>query len=141
MGELTSIPTNSRELKRLTSAVSRDLKRVPVLERQLAEAEELVATLKSELRQERRAALAADRVARDLEKALRGVLTIQHGKRTDRRLARAQRVAQRGLDQLDRRQETRRSGDGAVSTSSGGTQRSTQRRRSAPRRASERAAG
>jgi hypothetical protein len=133
MGELTSIPTNSRELKRLTSAVSRDLKRVPVLERQLAEAEELVASLKSELRQERRAALAADRMARDLEKALRGVLTIQHGKRTDRRLARAQRVAQRGLDQLDRRQETRRSLD-AASGGQGG-QRAA-RRRSTTRRAS-----
>jgi hypothetical protein len=138
MGELTSIPSNSRELKRLTSAVSRDLKRVPVLERQLAEAEELVATLKSELRQERRAALAADRVARDLEKALRGVLTIQHGKRTDRRLARAQRVAKRGLDQLDRRQEVRRSGDSTVS----GAQRSAPRsRRSSPRGEGERTAG
>lgn len=137
MGELTSIPTNSRELKRLTSAVSRDLKRVPVLERQLAEAEELVAALKSELRQERRAALAADRMARDLEKALRSVVTIQHGKRTDRRLARAQRVAQRGLDQLDRRQETRRSLDGAAGGGQGGQggQRAP-RRRATTRRAS-----
>jgi hypothetical protein len=141
MGELTSIPTNSRELKRLTSAVSRDLKRVPVLERQLAEAEELVAALKSELRQERRAALAADRMARDLEKALRGVLTIQHGKRTDRRLARAQRVAQRGLDQMDRRQETRRAPDGTAGRGEGGVQRAAPRRRSTTRRAGERAAG
>lgn len=141
MGELTSIPTNSRELKRLTSAVSRDLKRVPVLERQLAEAEELVAALKDELRQERRAALAADRMARDLEKALRAVLTIQHGKRTDRRLARAQRVAQRGLDQLDRRQETRRASDGTAGRGEGGAQRAAPRRRSTTRRAGERAAG
>lgn len=141
MGELTSIRTNSRELKRLTSAVTRDLKRVPVLERQLAEAEELVATLRSELRQERRAALAADRTARDLEKALRGVLTIQHGKRTDRRLARAQRVAQRGLDQLDRRQETRRAPDGVAGGGQGGGQRAASRRRSTTRQADERAAG
>jgi chromosome segregation ATPase len=137
MGELSSIPTNSRELKRLTSAVSRDLKRVPVLERQLAEAEELVATLKGELRQERRAALAADRVARDLEKALRGVLTIQHGKRTDRRLARAQRVAKRGLDQLDRRQEARRAPDGTGGAAAG----APRTRRASPRKNSERAAG
>ena len=90
------------QLKSLLRTLARDTTRTELIERRYIETEEAAETLRKELRELRRTSQQADRRLAVLEEALRQIAALEHGKRTDRRLARAQRVAARALAQADK---------------------------------------
>jgi hypothetical protein len=90
------------ELKSLLRTLARDTTRVELMQRRLAETDQTAETLRKQLRDQQRAAQLVERRLAVLEDALRQITALEHGKRTDRRLARAQRLAQRGLAQAER---------------------------------------
>jgi hypothetical protein len=95
--ELTDAARNPRELKRLVGALQRASRRLPTLEEELTASRQAATTLQVQVREQQRALGHAVKVITDIEQALGAILGIEHGKRTDRRLARAQRAAQRAL--------------------------------------------
>ena len=97
------------QLKSLLRTLARDTTRTELTERRLADALLAAATLRRQLREQQRASQQVERSLAVLEQALRQIATLEHGKRTDRRLARAQRVANRALAQADRTRATRAS--------------------------------
>jgi hypothetical protein len=90
------------ELKSLLRTLARDTTRVELMQRRLAETDQTAETLRKQLRDQQRAAQLVERRLAVLEDTLRQITALEHGKRTDRRLARAQRLAQRGLAQAER---------------------------------------
>lgn len=90
------------ELKSLLRTLARDTTRVEQIERRLAETEQTAETLKKQLRDQQRTMQQTERRLAILEDALRQISALEHGKRTDRRLARAQRMAGRALAQAER---------------------------------------
>jgi hypothetical protein len=90
------------QLKSLLRTLARDTTRTELMERRCAETEQAADALRKELRELRRTSQQADRGLAVLEEALRQIATLEHGKRTDRRLARAQRIAARALAQADK---------------------------------------
>lgn len=92
----------SRELKRIVFALQRQSQRVPKLEEELSAGREATATLSARARDLQRELAATSRLVRDLERTLGAIIAIEHGKRVDRRLARAQRLAERALAQVNR---------------------------------------
>ena len=110
MAELNAT-RNPRELKRLVAALQRQSQRLPTLEQELTANREAASALQGQVKQQQRTLTGSTRLIGELEKTLRAILAIEHGKRTDRRLARAQRVAQRGLTQVERWHETQPAGE------------------------------
>jgi septal ring factor EnvC (AmiA/AmiB activator) len=106
MAELTNAARNPRELKRLVGALQRVSRRLPTLEEELASTRESAAALQNQVREQQRALVNAVRLISEMQQALGAITGLEHGKRTDRRLARAQRVAQRALTQVERWHET-----------------------------------
>src|SRR5437879_11999262 len=98
------------QLKSLLRTLARDTTRTELTERRLAESLLVAATLRKQLREQQRASQQVERSLQVLEQALRQISTLEHGKRTDRRLARAQRIASRALAQADRARAPRASG-------------------------------
>lgn len=92
----------SRDLKRIVLALQRQSQRVPKLERELSAGREMTATLNARSRDLQRELTSTSRLIRDMERALTAIVAIEHGKRVDRRLARAQRLAERALTQVSR---------------------------------------
>ena len=90
------------ELRSLLRTLARDTSRTEQTERRLVEAEQAAGTLRKQLRDQQRAAQQADRSLAVLEQALRQIAGLEHGKRTDRRLARAQRIANQALKRADK---------------------------------------
>jgi predicted nucleic acid-binding Zn-ribbon protein len=102
MGELTEITRNPRELKRLVGALQRASRRLPTLEGELASSREAAVTLQSQVHEQQRVLVHARKLIGEVEQILGRILGIEHGKRTDRRLARAQKMAQRALSNVQR---------------------------------------
>lgn len=90
------------ELKSLLRTLARDTTRVEQIERRLVETDQAAETLKKQLRDQQRTVQQTERRLAILEEALRQISALEHGKRTDRRLARAQRMAGRALAQAER---------------------------------------
>jgi predicted nucleic acid-binding Zn-ribbon protein len=98
MGELRDAARNPRELRRLVGVLQRAVRRLPTLEGELTSSRQTAATLQTQVREQQRALVTALRLISELEQTLGAILGIRHGKRTDRRLARAQRTAQKALN-------------------------------------------
>jgi septal ring factor EnvC (AmiA/AmiB activator) len=92
----------SRDLKRIVLALQRQSQRVPKLERELSAGREMTATLNARSRDLQRELSSTSKLIREMERALSAIVAIEHGKRVDRRLARAQRLAERALTQVSR---------------------------------------
>jgi hypothetical protein len=90
------------QLKSLLRTLARDTTRTELTERRLAEAERAAGELRKALKDQQRASQQAERSLAVLEEALRQITGLEHGKRTDRRLARAQRIASRALARADK---------------------------------------
>jgi septal ring factor EnvC (AmiA/AmiB activator) len=102
MVQSTDTARTSRELKRIVLALRRQSQQVPKLERELSAGREATANLHARARDLQRELTATSRLVRDLERILAAIIAIEHGKRIDRRLARAQRLAERALTQVQR---------------------------------------
>jgi hypothetical protein len=100
------------QLKSLLRTLARDTSRIGLTERRLSETEQAAVTLRKQLREQHRASQQVERSVSVLEQALRQIAALEHGKRTDRRLARAQRIASRALAQADKVRTPRSSGRG-----------------------------
>ena len=85
------------QLRSLLRTLARDTTRTELMERRFVESEEAAGALRRQLREQQRASQQAERSLVVLEQALRQIAALEHGKRTDRRLARAQRIATRAL--------------------------------------------
>ena len=92
----------SNQLKSLLRTLARDTTRTELTERRLAEAEQATGTLRKQLREQQRTSQQVERSLAVVQQALLQIAALEHGKRTDRRLARAQRIASRALAQADR---------------------------------------
>lgn len=132
MADLKDASRNPRELKRLVAALQRQSQRLPTLEQQATANREAASALQAQVKQQQRTLTGSTRLIGETEKALRAILAIEHGKRTDRRLARAQRLAQRALTQVERWHETQPAGE---------VQPAGRRRRTPPATRRRRAAG
>ena len=111
------------QLRSLLRTLARDTTRTELTERRLVEAEQTAGTLRKQLRDQQRAAQQADRSLAVLEQALRQIAGLEHGKRTDRRLARAQRIANQALKRADKVRAVRVSNRGRA-PAAGSTSRS-----------------
>ena len=98
------------ELKSLLRTLARDTTRVELTEKRLVEAEQAAEALRKQIREQQRTSQQVQRGLAVLEQALRQIVTLEHGKRTDRRLARAQRIADRALAQADKVRTARPAG-------------------------------
>jgi predicted nucleic acid-binding Zn-ribbon protein len=105
MAELIDGSKNSRELKRLVAALQRESRRLPALEQEVSAGRQAWASMQTQVRDQQRALAGAVKLIAEVEKALASIVAMEHGKRTDRRLARAQRMAQRTLVLVGRWQE------------------------------------
>jgi hypothetical protein len=105
MAESMNASRSTRELKRLVAALQRESRRLPALEQEVSAGREAAASMQAQVREQQRALTGAVKVIAEVEKTLGSIVGIEHGKRTDRRLARAQRMAQRALTLVERWQK------------------------------------
>jgi hypothetical protein len=90
-------------------AVGRELRRLQSMEIELADAANRAEGLRRERDEQKKRNDATEASLSTLVQALEAIQAIRHGKRVDRRLAKAQKLAERGLRKaLARRQETTR---------------------------------
>jgi chromosome segregation ATPase len=81
----------------LVRALGRELSRLQSMESELAEAERRADGLRRERDEQKRRTDATEASLSTLVRALESIQAIRHGKRVDRRLAKAQKLAERGL--------------------------------------------
>lgn len=81
----------------LLRALSREVSRVQVLEAQLSAAKQTIDALRSGQKQQLKRSAEIQASLTTLVESLQAIMSIGHGKRVDRRLARAQKTAERGL--------------------------------------------
>jgi predicted nucleic acid-binding Zn-ribbon protein len=81
----------------LVRALGRELSRLQSMESELAEAERRADGLRRERDEQKRRTDATEASLSTLVQALESIQAIRHGKRVDRRLAKAQKLAERGL--------------------------------------------
>lgn len=81
----------------LVRALGRELTRLQSIEVQLADAETRAEGLRRERDDQKKRSDAAEASLSTLVQALESIQAIRHGKRVDRRLAKAQKLAERGL--------------------------------------------
>ncbi len=90
------------ELKQLLNRLRHDARAADRLRAELERSREHLAAAEAELLRLKAAEAQVRRSAGDLRRGLEEVLQVEHGKRQDRRLSRAQRLAGRALARADK---------------------------------------
>ena len=85
----------------LVRALSREVSRLPVLEADLATAEHTIDDLRRESNEQRKRSTAMQASLTGLVETLQAINAISHGKRVDRRLAKAQKLAAQALRRME----------------------------------------
>jgi uncharacterized coiled-coil protein SlyX len=102
----------------LVRALGREISRLPALQADLAAAEQTIDGLRRESNEQRKRSSAMQASLTRLVETLQAINAISHGKRVDRRLAKAQKLAAQALRRVDNepapsRRRTGRAGRGA----------------------------
>ncbi len=90
------------ELKRLLTLLRQDARETARLAAELERSRQELATARVQLRELSSSETSARKTATELRRGLAEVLAVDHGKRQDRRLSRAQRVASRALTRAEK---------------------------------------
>ncbi|MDQ6899152.1 MAG: hypothetical protein M3072_06545 [Candidatus Dormibacteraeota bacterium] len=90
------------ELKQVLTRLRRDARKAERLSAELERSREHLAAAEAQLLELRAAEAQVRQSAGDLREGLEEVLAVEHGKRQDRRLSRAQRLAGRALARADK---------------------------------------